>query len=103
MYGLTVRGAQRTWAILYGSKIFENRGYMLDPGWYAVCVCVCVCVYTFMRVYVYVCMYVCMYVAQVTAYVTIMCLYLHVYACVRYALHTSSQPANRELRKRMRR
>ena len=59
MYGLTVRGAQRTWAILYGSKIFENRGYMLDPGWYAVCVCVCVCVYTFMRVYVYVCMYVC--------------------------------------------
>jgi hypothetical protein len=34
-HGLTMRGAQLTWAVLEGVKVIENRHFRLKPGWYA--------------------------------------------------------------------
>ena len=34
-HGLTLRGAQLSWAILNGDKRVENRHFRMQPGWYA--------------------------------------------------------------------
>ena len=34
-HGITLRGAQLTWAILHGLKKVENRHFRMSPGWYA--------------------------------------------------------------------
>ena len=34
-HGLTLRGAQLSWAILNGNKRVENRHFRMQPGWYA--------------------------------------------------------------------
>ena len=34
-HGITLRGAQLTWAILRGVKKVENRHFRMSPGWYA--------------------------------------------------------------------
>ena len=34
-HGITLRGAQLTWAILNGHKRVENRHFRMSPGWYA--------------------------------------------------------------------
>ena len=34
-HAITMKGAQRTWAILNGRKVVENRPFRLRAGWYA--------------------------------------------------------------------
>ena len=35
-HGITLMGAQLSWAILHGHKTLENRSISIPPGWYAV-------------------------------------------------------------------
>lgn len=35
-HGITLRGAQLSWAIVNGKKRVENRHFRIQPGWYAV-------------------------------------------------------------------